>query len=55
VRQPIRLDIINFPGVTCELAEHTHAEIVAGAVTMALENIASPRFQTHIVSEMTQE
>ena len=55
VRQPIRLDIINTPGVSCELAEHTHSEIVAGAVTMALENIASPRFQTHIVSEMTQE
>ena len=55
IRQPIRLDILNTPGVSCELAEHTHAEICAGAVTMALENIASPRFQSHIISEMTQE
>ena len=55
VREPRRLDIINFPGITCELALHTHQEICAGAVTLALENIASPRFQSHMIAEMTQE
>tara|TARA_R110000824_G_scaffold298933_5_gene487092 strand:- start:2209 stop:2913 length:705 start_codon:yes stop_codon:yes gene_type:complete len=55
LREPIRLDIINFPAVDCELADHTHEEIIAGAVTLALENIASPRFQSHIMAEMTQE
>ena len=55
VREPIRLDIINMPTVTCELAIHTHQEICEGAVTLALENIASPRFQTHMIAEMTQE
>tara|TARA_R110002050_G_scaffold116946_1_gene233598 strand:- start:23235 stop:23939 length:705 start_codon:yes stop_codon:yes gene_type:complete len=55
LREPVRLDIINFPAVDCELADHTHEEIVVGAVTLALENIASPRFQSHIMAEMTQE
>jgi hypothetical protein len=53
VRQPIRIDVLT--GVDCELAEHTHQEICAGAVTLALENIASPRFQTHLISEIAQE
>ena len=55
IRKPITLDIINFPGMSCELAEHTHQEIVDIAVSLALENIASPRFQSHMVSEFTQE
>ena len=55
IRQPIRLDIINFPLMSCELAEHTHIEIVGIAVSLALENIASPRFQSHMVSEFTSE
>lgn len=53
VRQPDRIDLPN--SVNCELADHTHAEIVAAAVTMALENIASPRFQSHMISEVTSE
>jgi len=55
VRQPIRLDIVTFPTMSCELAEHTHAEIVDMAVTLALENIASPRLQSHMITEFNQE
>jgi len=55
IRQPIRLDIINSPLMSCELAEHTHIEIVSIAVGLALENIASPRFQSHMVTEVTGE
>jgi len=55
IRQPIRLDITNFPLMSCELAEHTHIEIVSIAVGLALENIASPRFQSHMVTEITGE
>ena len=53
LRQPVRVDIA--VGIDCELAEHTHQEIVAGAVTLALENIGSPRFQTHVFSEVAQD
>lgn len=55
LRKPIRLDIITNPTMSCELADHTHQEIVDMAVSLALENIASPRFQSHMISEMTQE
>lgn len=34
--------------VTCNLSNHTHPEIVQLAVTIALENIGSPRVQTQV-------
>ena len=55
IRQPIRLDITNFPLMSCELAMHTHQEIVNTAVSLALENIASPRFQSNMISNHMQE
>jgi len=55
IRKPITLDIINFPLMSCELADHTHQEIVNGAVSLALENIASPRFQSQMISNHMQE
>ena len=34
-------------GVSCELPEHTHQEIVDMAVSSILEGISDPRFKTH--------
>lgn len=34
--------------VSCDLPEHTHDEIVKMAVSMALENIEQPRYQSHL-------
>jgi hypothetical protein len=41
--------------VSCELAEHTHKEIIQLAVFIALENIESPRQQTTISNIQSQE
>lgn len=39
--------------VNCELAEHTHQEILDIAISMILENIESPRYQTNL-NELTK-
>jgi hypothetical protein len=39
----------------CELSEHTHREIVELAVSMALENIESRRYQTNLAEVVKQE
>lgn len=39
--------------INCELAEHTHHEILDMAVSMVLENIESQRYQTNL-SELTK-
>jgi hypothetical protein len=44
IRKPKRLNII--AGVGCELAEHTHQEIVEIAIKSILGNIESPRYNT---------
>lgn len=53
VRRPIRIDLANL--VDCELADHTHQEIITGAVNIALEGIESRRFQTQTISASKQE
>jgi hypothetical protein len=44
IRKPKRLNII--AGIGCELAEHTHQEIVEIAIKSILGNIESPRYNT---------
>lgn len=39
--------------VDCELADHTHHEILDIAIAMVLENIESPRYQTNL-NELTK-
>lgn len=41
--------------VDCDLPEHTHDEIVNMAVDLALENIESQRFQSHLSEIINQE
>tara|TARA_R100000152_G_C6768661_1_gene194230 strand:+ start:1195 stop:1872 length:678 start_codon:yes stop_codon:yes gene_type:complete len=53
LKEPITMSLSE--GIDCELANHTHTEIVTMAVGMALENTANPRFQTHMVEQMSQE
>ena len=38
---------ITTPAVSCDLAEHTHDEVVGLAVQMALENIEQPRLDSY--------
>ena len=53
IKKPVEMNLVN--NDDCELADHTHSEIVDTAVTMALENIASPRYQSHMVESMSRE
>lgn len=46
---------VNFVATDCELPEHTHDEIVAIAVQMALENIEQPRYQSYSQEVSTME
>lgn len=47
IRKP---DVISLTGaVNCDLPEYTHREIVEMTVNKLLENIESPRYQTHTV------
>tara|TARA_R110002051_G_scaffold275335_1_gene336339 strand:+ start:8388 stop:9086 length:699 start_codon:yes stop_codon:yes gene_type:complete len=53
IRKPAVMNLVN--NDNCELADHTHDEIVTLAVGMALENTANPRYQTHMVESISQE
>jgi hypothetical protein len=47
IRKPA---VISLTGaVDCDLPEYTHGEIVEMTVNRLLENIESPRYQTHTV------
>ena len=50
LKQPNQMNIGTYgsPKVECELSEHLHKELLQEAVKIALENIESPRTQTHI-------
>lgn len=53
---PATVDVDSSPAaVDCDLPTHTHEEIVKIAVSMALENIEQPRYQTHINEVNTME
>tara|TARA_R110000744_G_scaffold260846_1_gene375741 strand:+ start:5887 stop:6585 length:699 start_codon:yes stop_codon:yes gene_type:complete len=53
IKRPEQMELAN--NNNCELAEHTHSEITTMAVGMALENTANPRFQTHMIEQISQE
>ena len=53
IKRPEQMSLAN--NNDCELADHTHSEIVTTAVGMALENTANPRFQTHLAESVSQE
>ena len=53
IKRPEQINLAN--NDDCELADHTHDEIVTLAVGMALENTANPRFQSHMVEAISQE
>lgn len=52
LRQPATIELNS---VDCDLPEHTHDEIVKIAVSMALENIEQPRYQSHMNEVNTME
>jgi len=47
LRKPATVDNIPAGTTDCDLPEHTHDEIVKLAVSMMLENIEQPRYQTY--------
>lgn len=53
LRQPV--DITLATSVNCELAEHTHHEIVDLAVKSIIEAIESPRYQTTSIEQQQSE
>ena len=53
IKRPEQVSLVN--NNNCELADHTHTEIVNMAVGMALENTANPRYQSQMVESISQE
>lgn len=53
IKRPVDISLAD--SVDCELADHTHTEIVNFAVGMALENTMDPRFQSHMIETISQE
>lgn len=53
IRTPVRINLSS--AVNCELAEHTHAEIVDLAVKNMIEAIESARYQTNTIEENKSE
>jgi hypothetical protein len=47
IRKPAIIDLV--AATDCDLPEYTHREIVEMTVNKLLENIESPRYQTHTV------
>ena len=47
IKQPIEVNYST--GTDCDLPEHVHDEVVKLAANMILENIESPRYQTHTI------
>lgn len=44
IKEPVRISLSG--NITCELSEHTHQEIIDGAIVIALEGIEAKRTQT---------
>ena len=55
LKKPDTVDNVPAGTTDCDLPEHTHDEIVEIAVGMILENIESPRLQTHANEVNTME
>jgi len=55
LRYLMKPTVVALPSTSCDLPEHTHYEIVKGAVRMYLENIKDPRYQTYNNEIVTSE
>lgn len=55
IKEPVTLNILTTPLVTFETASHTHDEIVDLAVSMALEGIEAPRYNSNLNELNKQE
>ena len=55
IKKPRSIDSTSGSVTSCELAEHTHQEIVDMAVASILEEIADPRYQTNRMEELRSE
>jgi len=55
IKQPTAIDNVPADTTSCELPNYTHQEIVNIAVDLMVENIESPRTQTHTEKLKTQE
>lgn len=55
LRTPVAVNITSTPKVSSDLPEHTHDEVVELAVKIAIEEIESPRSQTHPLTYQTIE
>jgi hypothetical protein len=54
IKKPVEVSLAN--NIDCELSEHTHSEIVAEAVRIALEGIEAKRNQTYVpIIQNTEE
>lgn len=53
IRKPAQIDLVN--NVDCELADHTHSEIVNEAIMIGLESIESPRTQSYVAVGKNKE
>ena len=53
IRKPVEISYTN--GVGCELAVHTHDEIVEMTVKSILEGIQDPRYQTQTMETFESE
>lgn len=47
LKAPATVDVTDVRPVDCDLPEHTHDEIIKLTVSMMLENIEQPRYQTY--------
>ena len=55
IKRPRRISNTTGSTVACELAEHTHQEVVDMAIANILEGIADPRYQTFRTEEIRSE
>jgi hypothetical protein len=55
LKQPLTVDGVNTPNVSCDLPEHTHDEVVSLAVQLALEGIEQPRLESYSQMVNTME
>tara|TARA_R110000787_G_scaffold50721_5_gene120618 strand:+ start:14493 stop:15722 length:1230 start_codon:yes stop_codon:yes gene_type:complete len=55
LRKPRAISSTTGSVITCELAEHTHQEIVDMSVASILEGLADPRYQTNRMEELRSE
>lgn len=53
LRQPVQINLSS--SIDCELAEHTHHEIIDIAVKSIIEAIESPRYQTTSIEQQQSE